>query len=74
MGRDSAPARQAIGKDPDAVASAIASIVAVFNSPCSEVGTRVEATVAGAEAPGSSLAANDGTVEDVLDTDSEGPL
>lgn len=50
------------------------SDVAVFNYLYSEAGTRVEATVAGAQAPWSCLAANDGTVEEVMYSGSEGSL
>lgn len=49
----------------------MAPLAALFNHLHSVAGTRVEATVAGAEAPGSGLAANDDTVEDVLFKGSE---
>jgi hypothetical protein len=48
--------------------------VAVFNYLFSEAGTQVEATVAGATAPWRCLASNDGTVQQVMFTGSEGAL
>ena len=48
--------------------------VAVYDYLFSEAGTQVSATVAGAEAPWRCLAANDGTVEEVAYTGSEGFL
>jgi hypothetical protein len=48
--------------------------VAVFQYLFSEAGTQVEATVAGADAPWRCLAANDGTVQSVMFTGSEGNL
>jgi glutamine synthetase len=48
--------------------------VAVFNYLFSEAGTQVEATVPGATAPWRCLSANDGTVEQVMFTGSEGAL
>lgn len=51
-----------------------AADIAIFDYSFSEAGTRVQASVAGAEAPWSCLAANDGTVEEVMYTGSEGSL
>lgn len=48
--------------------------VAVFNYLFSEAGTQVEATVAGAVAPWRCIASNDGTVQQVMFTGSEGSL
>lgn len=48
--------------------------VSVFNYLFSEAGTQIEATVPGANAPWRCLAANDGTVEEVMFTGSEGSL
>jgi hypothetical protein len=48
--------------------------VSVFNYSFSEAGTRVDATVAGANAPWRCLASNDGTVQEVMFTGSEGFL
>jgi curli biogenesis system outer membrane secretion channel CsgG len=48
--------------------------VSVFNYLFSEAGTQVEATIPGANAPWRCLAANDGTVEEVMFTGSEGSL
>lgn len=48
--------------------------VSVFNYLFSEAGTQVEATVAGANAPWRCIASNDGTVQQVMFTGSEGSL
>lgn len=48
--------------------------VSVFNYLFSEAGTQVEATIPGATAPWRCLASNDGTVEEVMFTGSEGSL
>jgi hypothetical protein len=48
--------------------------VSVFNYVFSEAGTQIEATIPGATAPWRCLAANDGTVEEVMFTGSEGFL
>lgn len=48
--------------------------VAVFDYAFSEAGTQVTATVAGAEAPWSCVASNNGTVQGVMYTGSEGAL
>ena len=48
--------------------------VAVFNYIHSEAGTRIEATVATADAPWRCLASNDGTVQGVMFTGNEGTL
>jgi hypothetical protein len=48
--------------------------VSVFNYLFSEAGTQVEATIPGANAPWRCLAANDGTVDEVMFTGSEGSL
>lgn len=48
--------------------------VSVFNYLFSEAGTQVEATIPGATAPWSCLASNDGTVQQVMFTGSEGSL
>lgn len=61
----------------DAIASQTgnsAADVAVFDYLYSEAGTRIQATIPGAEAPWSCLAANDGTIEQVMYTGSEGYL
>ncbi|SEM95588.1 hypothetical protein SAMN04488103_102548 [Gemmobacter aquatilis] len=51
-----------------------ASDVAIFDFVMSEAGTQVRATVAGAEAPWSCLTSNDGVVQQVMYTGSEGAL
>jgi hypothetical protein len=48
--------------------------VSVFKYLFSEAGTQIEATIPGATAPWRCLAANDGTVEEVMFTGSEGFL
>jgi hypothetical protein len=48
--------------------------VSVFKYLFSEAGTQIEATIPGAVAPWRCLAANDGTVAEVMFTDSEGSL
>lgn len=48
--------------------------VSVYDAPGSEAGTRVLATVAGAEAPWSCIADNNGNVAEVMYTGSEGRL
>jgi hypothetical protein len=50
------------------------SSVSVFKYVFSEAGTQVEASVPGATAPWRCLSANDGTVEEVMFTGSEGSL
>lgn len=51
-----------------------ASDIRVFDYRFSEAGTQLKATVPGAEASWSCLSANDGTVEEVMFTGSEGFL
>jgi glutamine synthetase len=48
--------------------------VSVFKYVFSEAATQVEATIPGATAPWRCLSANDGTVEEVIFTGSEGSL
>lgn len=50
------------------------SDIAVFDYIFSEAGTRIQATVAGAEAPWNCLSSNGGVVADVMYTGSEGAL